>query len=83
MSRGGQCELRTSSVQIVAKMSNSTFVTEAFTLLGVGLSVIGTRTILRYKQVGVRKLQADDYLMLMAAVSPLTLRSCDCRLNNE
>ncbi|KAJ4396775.1 hypothetical protein N0V93_000997 [Gnomoniopsis smithogilvyi] len=49
-------------------MGNSSFVAEAFTLLGVGLSIIGLRTSLRYNQVGVRKFQADDYLIIVAAV---------------
>lgn len=55
-------------------MSNSSFVAEAFTLLGVGLSIIGLRTSLRYKQVGFRKFQADDYLIIVAAVSFLNPR---------
>lgn len=45
------------------------FTTEAFTLLGIGLGVIGLRTGLRYNQVGgLRGFQADDYLMLVAAM---------------
>ncbi|KAJ4422674.1 hypothetical protein N0V82_002678 [Gnomoniopsis sp. IMI 355080] len=49
-------------------MSNSSFVTEAFTLLALGLFIIGLRTVVRYKKVGFREFQADDYLMLLAAV---------------
>ncbi|KAH8780078.1 hypothetical protein F5883DRAFT_690009 [Diaporthe sp. PMI_573] len=43
--------------------------TEVFTLLGVGLAVTGLRTFLRYKQcAGFSNFQADDYLILVAAV---------------
>ncbi|KAK3938148.1 hypothetical protein QBC46DRAFT_292996 [Diplogelasinospora grovesii] len=44
------------------------FVTEAFTLLGVGLMVIGLRSYARISTVGFRGLQADDYLMVLGAV---------------
>lgn len=44
------------------------FSIEAFTLLGVGLLVIGLRTYMRVRSVGVAGFQADDYLMLLAAV---------------
>lgn len=44
------------------------FVTEAFTLLGVGLLFIGLRTYVRISTVGWKGLQADDYLMWFAAV---------------
>lgn len=64
-------------------MSTSSFVTEAFTLLGVGLSVIGLRTFLRYKQVGFRQFEADDYLILAAAVSLSPQRPRNCHLNNR
>ncbi|KAF4808390.1 hypothetical protein CGCSCA5_v012447 [Colletotrichum siamense] len=43
------------------------FATEAFALLGVGLGVIALRTYARISAVGVRHLQADDYLMLLVA----------------
>lgn len=51
------------------------FVTEAFTLLGVGLLFIGLRTYVRVTTVGWKGLQADDYLMWVAAVcvSPVLL----------
>lgn len=49
-------------------MSLSDFTTEAFTLLGIGLGVIGLRTYARVSVVGFRRLEADDYLMLVAAV---------------
>lgn len=61
----------------ITKMSNSSFVTEAFTLLALGLFIIGLRTALRIKQVGFREFQADDYLMLVAAVSFMHLPDLD------
>ncbi|KAF7543930.1 hypothetical protein G7046_g9902 [Stylonectria norvegica] len=47
----------------------SDFTTEAFTLLGIGLSVIGLRTYARITAVGFRRLEADDYLMIVAAIT--------------
>lgn len=47
----------------------SQFVTEAFTLLAFGLVIIGARTYARWTQVGVRGFEADDYGMILAAVS--------------
>ncbi|KAJ5824769.1 hypothetical protein N7447_007109 [Penicillium robsamsonii] len=44
------------------------FNTEAFTLLGVAVVVIGLRTTARWIMVGPREFQADDYLMLVAGV---------------
>ncbi|KAK4197661.1 hypothetical protein QBC40DRAFT_285165 [Triangularia verruculosa] len=43
------------------------FITEAFTLLGVALVVVGLRTYVRLTTVGIKGFQADDYLMLVAA----------------
>ncbi|KAF5528698.1 hypothetical protein CGCA056_v001851 [Colletotrichum aenigma] len=43
------------------------FATEAFALLGVGLGVIALRTYARISAVGIKHLQADDYLMLLVA----------------
>ncbi len=51
------------------------FVREAFALLGVGLSVIGLRLYVRISASGWRNLHADDYLMIVAAVSIL-VRLC-------
>lgn len=45
------------------------FNTEAFTLLGVAIVVIGLRTTARWVMVGPKRFQADDYLMLVACVS--------------
>lgn len=47
----------------------SDFTTEAFTLLSVGLVIIGARTYSRINQVDIRGFEGDDYLMLLAAVS--------------
>ncbi|KAJ5171008.1 uncharacterized protein N7500_003791 [Penicillium coprophilum] len=44
------------------------FSTEAFTLLGVAIAVIGLRTAARWIMVGPRGFQLDDYLMLVACV---------------
>lgn len=44
------------------------FNTEAFTLLGVGLFIVGLRTFARIKSTSIRGLAVDDYLMLVAAV---------------
>ncbi|KAI2715131.1 hypothetical protein CBS147332_4785 [Penicillium roqueforti] len=44
------------------------FNTEAFTLLGVAITVIGLRTTARWIMVGPKGFQADDYLMLVACV---------------
>lgn len=45
------------------------FIIEAFTLLGVALTVVFLRTYARASSVGVRRFQLDDYMMLVAAVS--------------
>ena len=44
------------------------FTVEAFTLLSIGIAVIFLRTFTRIRQVGIRDLEADDYLMLAAIV---------------
>ncbi|KAB2576770.1 hypothetical protein DBV05_g4570 [Lasiodiplodia theobromae] len=46
----------------------SSFTTEAFSLLSVGIVAIALRIIARTTSVGVRDLQFDDYLMCGAAV---------------
>lgn len=45
------------------------FVTEAFTLLAIGLVLIALRTYARSTSAGIRNFQIDDYLMLLAGVS--------------
>ncbi|KAJ5742812.1 uncharacterized protein N7511_011213 [Penicillium nucicola] len=44
------------------------FNTEAFTLLGVAIVIIGLRTTARWIMVGPKNFQVDDYLMLLACV---------------
>lgn len=44
------------------------FMVEAFTLLSIGIGVIFLRTFTRIRQVGIRELEADDYLMLAAII---------------
>ncbi|KAK8071289.1 hypothetical protein PG997_011492 [Apiospora hydei] len=44
-----------------------TLVTEEFTLLGIALAVIISRTCWRFSTVGFTGLKADDYLMMVAA----------------
>ncbi|KAJ5699138.1 hypothetical protein N7462_001143 [Penicillium macrosclerotiorum] len=44
------------------------FNTEAFTLLGVAIVVIGLRTTARWIMVGPRNFQPDDYIMILAGV---------------
>ncbi|KAG9232739.1 hypothetical protein BJ875DRAFT_68853 [Amylocarpus encephaloides] len=46
----------------------SDFVTEAFTLLSIGLCAIGTRTYARWSTVGFKGFKADDYFMVVAGV---------------
>jgi hypothetical protein len=48
------------------KMSD--FTTEAFTLLGVGVTIIFLRTYARLTTVGFKGMKPDDYIMLLAAV---------------
>ncbi|KAA8893198.1 hypothetical protein FN846DRAFT_811723 [Sphaerosporella brunnea] len=45
---------------------NNDFIREAFTLLGIGMFVIGLRTFARWSSVGIRNFAFDDYLMLFA-----------------
>ena len=45
------------------------FVQEAFTLLGIGLFVIGLRFYVRISSCGIKHLHVDDYLMIVAAAS--------------
>lgn len=44
-------------------------IAEAFSLLGISLGIILLRMISRISLVGTRKLQLDDYLMVLAGVS--------------
>jgi len=51
------------------------FVKEAFSLLGIGLFVIGLRLYVRISSAGLKKLYVDDYLMIVATVSNFNLRN--------
>lgn len=44
------------------------FVAEAFSLLAIGILIIILRLISRIITVGIRKLAADDFLMIVAGV---------------
>jgi len=55
-------------IAVISHHTMEAFVTEAFALLGVGLLFIGLRTYVRVSTVGWKGLQADDYLMWVAAV---------------
>ncbi|KAI0205200.1 hypothetical protein F4808DRAFT_473276 [Astrocystis sublimbata] len=44
------------------------FVTEDFTLFAVGILITVTRTFARIKQVGIKGLQGDDYLVWVAMI---------------
>ncbi|KAK7917836.1 hypothetical protein PG985_011444 [Apiospora marii] len=43
------------------------YITEQFTLLGIALAVIFSRTCWRLRAVGIKGFQVDDYLMMVAA----------------
>lgn len=44
------------------------FAVEAFTLLALGIAVIGFRTYARARQEGIRNLNMDDYIMLFVTI---------------
>ena len=44
------------------------FIAEYFSLLAISLVVISLRTISRVSLLGIRRLQLDDYLMILAGV---------------
>ncbi|RDW68661.1 hypothetical protein BP5796_09318 [Coleophoma crateriformis] len=46
----------------------SSTITESFVLLALGLCIIAIRTYARFVKVGIKNFQADDYLMLLAAI---------------
>jgi hypothetical protein len=56
------------AAQAAAAAAARQFNIEAFTLLGVGLTVTALRTYVRISSVGVKRLQVDDYLVWFAAV---------------
>jgi hypothetical protein len=59
------------AAQAAAAAAARQFNIEAFTLLGVGLTVTALRTYVRISSVGVKRLQVDDYLVWFAAVRKL------------
>jgi hypothetical protein len=59
----------------------SNFTTEAFTLLGIGLAIIGLRWYVRISAVGIRGLQPDDYLMVLVVVNADDFL-IECHLND-
>ena len=55
------------AAQAAAAAAARQFNIEAFTLLGVGLTVTILRTYVRISSVGLKRLQVDDYLVWFAA----------------
>lgn len=55
--------------------------TEAFTLLGISLIVTALRTYYRARIVRIKRFQADDYFVLLGAVSSFSLRPLRNRLS--
>ena len=49
------------------------FVAEAFSLLGLSLVIIAFRILARISHLGTRRLQLDDYLMVLAGVIDLPM----------
>lgn len=63
-------EPRTSLAGIDGEMADlKVFNIEAFTLLGIAMLVTALRCGVRISTVGLRNLWADDYLVILAAVS--------------
>ncbi|GAB7324987.1 hypothetical protein MBLNU13_g08792t1 [Cladosporium sp. NU13] len=56
------------AAQAAAAAAARQFNIEAFTLLGVGLTITALRTYVRISSVGVKRLQVDDYLVWFAAI---------------
>ena len=54
-----------------AKIMAENFVAEYFSLLAISLVVISLRTVSRVSLLGIRRLQLDDYLMILAGVRNL------------
>lgn len=51
------------------------YAAEAFSLLGISIAVTALRVCYRVKTVGIKGLQADDYFVLAAVVSPFPARA--------
>jgi hypothetical protein len=56
------------AAQAAAATAVRKFNIEAFTLLGVGLTITIIRKFVRKSSAGVRRFQVDEYLVLFAAV---------------
>lgn len=54
------------------------FTTEAWTLLAIGLFITILRTYARARAVGLKGLQADDYLVWVAAVRLYYVAGISC-----
>lgn len=66
-------EPRTSLAGSAGEMADlRTYNIEAFTLLGIAMLVTALRCGVRISTVGCKNLWADDYLVILAAVSPKT-----------
>lgn len=57
------------AAEAAAMAAMRTFNIEAFTLLAIALVVTAMRTYVRITSVGFKNLWADDYLVVLAAVS--------------
>lgn len=61
--------VRTTYQRNITESMAENFIAEAFSLLGISLGIILLRMVSRISLVGTRKLQLDDYLMVLAGVS--------------
>lgn len=71
------------AAQAAAAAAARQFNIEAFTLLGVGLTITILRTYVRISSVGWRRLQVDDYLVWFAAVRVLPHDLSTTNLSNR
>ena len=71
------------AAQAAAAAAARQFNIEAFTLLGVGLTVTILRTYVRISSVGVKRLQVDDYLVWFAAVRNPTRNLSETYISNR
>ena len=74
---------REMAAQAAAAAAARQFNIEAFTLLGIGLTITILRTYVRVSSVGVKRLQVDDYLVWFAAVRNLTNPSRWINMSNR
>lgn len=69
--RAGEREMS----QTVSHQDAVAYSAEAFTLLGISFLITALRTYYRARVVKVKRFQADDYFVLIAAVSPVSFPS--------